>query len=425
MTCEQYVTLVTDQVRVKKVHPYIRKELTDHINDQASRYIEEGASEEEGYRHAVREMGDPVAAGEELNAIHKIHFPGVGFGVMVFLLLVTVPLMGQLVSLTDVISAKDALLWQVRHVIAGILLCLLISLVDYKVIQKLSAAGLLLMDVLFIAAVVQNFNGYVRLGPAAFQTLSLTPLYLPLLGGALYALRGKKVRRLWPLLLCAGLTAVLLFVLQGVPLAAEQALGTILMLLPAGRMLDTDHGKYDRIVGIVLVLTVILSAIAIVWQGNAAKIPAEFMYQESISRSWRWSRWIGNSDAAAAAVRLGTTNVMSDGTFLGIAAVCGKLAAVGIAAVLLVAAAAVIKFSLHQGNALGKMLGIGCGYSILLQTGFSVISCFCAGNPLGMGLPIFSYGGTGMAVYAAIIGTVLSLAAYRDITPMELCMDMN
>lgn len=225
------------------------------------------------------------------------------------------------VRVKNVISAKDALLWQVRHVIAGILLCLLISLVDYKVIQKLSVAGLLLMDVLFIAAVVQNFNGYVRLGPAAFQTLSLTPLYLPLLGGALYALRGKKVRRLWPLLLCAGLTAVLLFVLQGVPLAAEQALGTILMLLPAGRMLDTDHGKYDRIVGIVLVLTVILSAIAIVWQGNAAKIPAEFMYQESISRSWRWSRWIGNSDAAAAAVRLGTTNVMSDGTFWESAAV--------------------------------------------------------------------------------------------------------
>lgn len=42
-----------------------------------------------------------------------------------------------------------------------------------------------------------------------------------------------------------------------------------------------------------------------------------------------------------------------------------------------------------------------------------------------MGLPIFSYGGTGMIVYAAIIGTVLSRGAYRDITPMELCMDMN
>ncbi len=423
MTCEEYITLVTDQVRVKKVHPFIQKELMDHITDQASRYIEEGESEEEGYRRAIREMGDPVAAGEELNKIHKIHFPGAGLGAMALLLIATVPLMGQLVSLTSAISAKNAVLWQSRNAAAGILLCLAVSLVDYKIIQKMAAAGLVLMDILLIAAVFQNLNGYVRLGPVAFQTVSLVPLYLPLFGGVAYALRREKALRLWPLLACAGLTAVLLFVLQGAPLASTQVVGTIMMLLSAGEMLDVDHRKYDRIVGMALVLAVILSAMIIAWQGNAAKVPTEFTYQESVSRSWQWSRWIGKSSTAVAAVKLGTTNVMSDGTFLGIAAVYGKLAAAGIVAILVILAGAVIVLSIRQRNLLGKMLGIGCGYSILLQTGLSVISCFCVGNPLGMGLPVFSYGGTGMAVYAAIIGTVLSLSAYRDITPLELCMD--
>lgn len=39
---------------------------------------------------------------------------------------------------------------------------------------------------------------------------------------------------------------------------------------------------------------------------------------------------------------------------------------------------------------------------------------------LGTGLPIFSYGGTGMLMNAMILGMLLSIAAYKDVTQLEL-----
>ncbi len=60
------------------------------------------------------------------------------------------------------------------------------------------------------------------------------------------------------------------------------------------------------------------------------------------------------------------------------------------------------------------------GCAILLQTVLGVLSAFLSEWTLGTGLPIFSYGGTGMLMNAMILGVLLSLAAYKDVTQLEL-----
>ena len=67
---EKYLQAVLEQIRCKKVHPYIREELMGHIQDQIEDNRKSGMSEKEAEEAAVRDMGDPVEIGVEFDRIH-------------------------------------------------------------------------------------------------------------------------------------------------------------------------------------------------------------------------------------------------------------------------------------------------------------------------------------------------------------------
>lgn len=68
---EKYLQAVLEQIRCKKVHPYIREELMGHIQDQIEDNRKSGMSEKEAEEAAVRDMGDPVEIGVEFDRIHR------------------------------------------------------------------------------------------------------------------------------------------------------------------------------------------------------------------------------------------------------------------------------------------------------------------------------------------------------------------
>ena len=68
---EKYLQAVLEQIRCKKVHPYIREELMGHIQDQIEDNRKSGMSEKEAEEAAVRDMGDPVEIGVRLRACER------------------------------------------------------------------------------------------------------------------------------------------------------------------------------------------------------------------------------------------------------------------------------------------------------------------------------------------------------------------
>ena len=68
---EEFIKSVTDQIRCVRARAGVAKELSNHIEDQTVAYEEEGDSHEEAVKRAVREMGDPVEVGVELDRIHR------------------------------------------------------------------------------------------------------------------------------------------------------------------------------------------------------------------------------------------------------------------------------------------------------------------------------------------------------------------
>jgi len=76
--CE-YSKTVCEQIRWKKAHSIISKELEDHMIDQKSAFVAEGLDEEAAIDKAIEEMGDPVLVGSELDRTYR---PKVEWGIV-------------------------------------------------------------------------------------------------------------------------------------------------------------------------------------------------------------------------------------------------------------------------------------------------------------------------------------------------------
>ena len=75
MKTDEYLELVTEQIRSRIARDPIREELYVHMLDQKEAYMDEGMSEEEAERETIQGMGNPVKIGEEFDRIHRPQMP--------------------------------------------------------------------------------------------------------------------------------------------------------------------------------------------------------------------------------------------------------------------------------------------------------------------------------------------------------------
>lgn len=68
---EEYLQTVLEQIRCKKAHELIRQEMEVHLEEQICDYMAEGMTRDEATEAAVKDMGDPVETGVELDRIHR------------------------------------------------------------------------------------------------------------------------------------------------------------------------------------------------------------------------------------------------------------------------------------------------------------------------------------------------------------------
>ena len=68
---EQYLNVLLGQVRCKKVHFYIKEEISSHIEEQIEANLLDGMTKEEAEKAAIADMGNPIETGVALDGIHK------------------------------------------------------------------------------------------------------------------------------------------------------------------------------------------------------------------------------------------------------------------------------------------------------------------------------------------------------------------
>lgn len=67
----EYLNDVCNQIRWKKAHYIICEELENHIIDQKAAFVQMGMDEETATDKAIKEMGDPILVGSELDQTHR------------------------------------------------------------------------------------------------------------------------------------------------------------------------------------------------------------------------------------------------------------------------------------------------------------------------------------------------------------------
>lgn len=434
MRTEEYLTILTDQIRCRMARGAVREEIRCHIEDQTAAFLSEGMEQAEAEEAAVREMGDPVETGNELNRIHR---PRMAWGMIG--LIAALSLAGYLIQnfMQEKWIAAGAGAWSSPYsfvyMLAGLAVMMAACFADYTRIAG-RAREILILLYLFLAVSpavlgILSINGsasWIYL-PMTGITLNLAYVQLiivPIYAAVLYRYRGQ------------GMSAVLKAVLWMIPSVLLMArrpniiLAGVLLLTYLVVLAAAVWKKWFRVprkpvlAGIaVFAAGMPAAAAALTWlfgEGyqrerlRAVLDPSgsEAGYGASLVREvLGGSRMLGG-DAAD------ITRLPDLGNFVlsGVIVYYGIIAAVLLAGLILFLFVRFMRISLRQKNQLGMLMGTGCSAVFLLELilyilnnlGVVYVDSYC---------PFLTSGGTGMIVMYLMLGILLSIYRYQNTAP--------
>ncbi len=132
---KDYLEQVLHQVRYRRIHPELSKELENHIQDQKSAYMAEGLEEEEALTGALKQMGDPVVIGTQLDRAHRPRLEG--SMVVLIVLLILAGMVLRFFSSPQVFDGLEYYYTQMGVTLLGSGLMFLLYTLDFTILGKL------------------------------------------------------------------------------------------------------------------------------------------------------------------------------------------------------------------------------------------------------------------------------------------------
>ena len=181
---KDYLTQVCEQIRWKKAHGIVSKEIEDHIIDQKNDYVSKGIDPELAIDKAILEMGDPIQIGTDLDSIYK---PNPEWRLIILTSLMII--LG--VVIRSFITYDYQMPWKLTNSIISIIIgtgfMMMAYFLDYSIIGKNSRKiyytliGLTIL-VLIRGPMLHGQNYYVKYIMLLFPTI---------FAGIVYSLRNK------------------------------------------------------------------------------------------------------------------------------------------------------------------------------------------------------------------------------------------
>lgn len=219
MDVSEYIDAVTGQMRCKRARGMVAKELSDHIDDQAESYVKEGMEPEAAALEAVRQMGDAVEVGMEMDRLHRPRLDKKVIVAVGIFSLAAIFFQTMIVQALRTANINDASSKMVPlQVLFGILLMAAILYLDYTILGK---HPVVLWMILMCLPFVQNVSGIHWYGDRVCMYVFMG-LMIPAYVGIVYHYRKKG----WLGLLCS-----LLWLFAGVFVYLREMNRTFLGLL--------------------------------------------------------------------------------------------------------------------------------------------------------------------------------------------------
>lgn len=446
--CE-YIEAATSQIRARRARDMVARELTAHMEDQAAYCREQGMSEAEAEKEAVRQMGDPVEVGISMDQIHR---PQTDWKMIVMLACLCV--MGFCLQtafnrevirayllqegapvVLDLFSGVSRNLLMVLPV--AVMLGVLVCMVDYTVILRHVPWFIcFVLFTLWIEAWViwGDFSGW-RLYSIYWHYL-LVPLYASLL----YRCRGRGIRGFVGGILLLGILGILRgFKAMTSFMGLRFSLVLMVMLSVAvicGWYGERKRGRLICLWGGAL-LAFCMAALSMLLLGGfrserirAILHPYEYAngggYYVVMVRSWlgRCTLW-GNPEAAAQYAQNYVGGYFTDGSFVAgsgnilyLFLRYGIVPGVLVCLIFLGCIGYFLYRCLWQKNQLGRVTGTGCCMVFLAEFAGNLLSNLGV-LPCNAKLPFLSYSGIDIGIWAVLMGFVFSIIRYQNLLPAE------
>lgn len=447
MKTEEYLHVLTDQVRCKMARDEIQDEIRCHIEDQTAAYISEGMEPDKAEEMAVREMGDPVEVGQDMDRIHR---PKMAWGMisLIVILSITGYVLRQIMYAitssiensmpTDLstpgISSGWVMRFELPMLILGLVLMIGICYVDYTRIAQRARelmAGyliLLLLGITFFGGSVNGARRWITVGGMfTMNIVNLLWLTVPLFAAILYRYRGQSYKALvkgllWMLVVewimrYFGenfVAAYILFLVYNTIIVAAVYKGWFCI-----RKKPVLFG----IGGIVLLSPIWLTGLFLIVGKMYQKerilaflgIGENMGYQLEICRKMLAGSSVLNGNPefhelltmSPANSHLLTCVIASYGIFAG-----------GVLAVLLVLLfMRFARISLQQTNQLGMVMGTGCTILSLIQVVVFIAENTGIINGFDTYCPFLGTGRSGMLTSYILLGILLSIYRYQNTAP--------
>lgn len=424
---EEFIMKITEQMRCVRAREHVAKELKDHIMDQAAAYEEHGRSHEEALQEAVREMGDPVEVGMELDRIHR---PQTDYKMIGMAFLFSLGGLFLLYTTGGMSAVPGDFARQCFYLLLSFVVMAGMYFLDYTFIGRYAHVIYIVLTVLLIVRVVllpmpEGYYGFPDMRLFVY-------LYLPVYGGILYQMRGKGYAAVgWAIILLM-ITAALSEKLPSSMHAGLVVYGVcmILLLCAIRREWFAVNRKVAAaaVTGVLVLIPAALFVVMVCGDGEDSfrmmRIRAFLNPEEYASGAGYLYAWIrqqaasvrlvGPSGGIAFTDWLGEPYTYRSEPFILLQIVCryGLLAGAALLlafGIFIVHAFLVVK---RQKNQLGYILSMAC-FLVFLANCTAGILANTGYYPLtGMQFPFVSYGIGAAVTYAVLLGLLLSI--YRN-----------
>ncbi len=389
-----YCAQICSQIRWKKTHKSITRELQNHLQEQRDAYIAQGCPEEEAEDKAILFFGDAVAIGAQLDRIHRPKSQWLCFGILALLCL-----SGLYTQNLAALSAPYGMMPQLASYLLGAAVL----------------AGVYFLDVSFLSKYAIWFYGAVVASCVVLWTM---PIYVNLrscivflvplaIACGVYHCRGW---RYWGI----GVSMLLAAVLFGLSAWANQAAGMLLTLASMLTVLPfaickgwfrVKQGWGLLLWALPLLLGAMMAGVAVMNRGLSRFYPNDSYIMGIIREVLQNARWFGMGQPLARTPPAMHTDYIL--TF--IIGRFGWIAFGFVTLLLLMLLVLCFRAVGKQKSVLGQLVAFS------ITVGFTVqMLSYCLTN-LGivhlpsLTLPFVSYGSFANLIHFALLGLMLSV----------------
>lgn len=435
MTREEYLSVVEEQIRCKQVKSVIREELEAHMEDQKEAYIYKGKSEEEAELLAVKEMGDPVVTGQQLDKVHRPKtdwvLPLLAVGISIVGIIVQCMIFPYMDNTQIQESyAANTIIYNV----IGIAVMLALFFTKYNLLGlypwHIYGLYLIIMTVAMKIAESQSYYKMLILGNLGWM------LFVPIFAGFVYRYREEK----WKGIVKSIAILVLNWIIQMCVMAtfsgAYFLVATFCCLITIGAAIlkGLYHGnKARQIISYVAIVVGIPTAMLcdILW--NSGKVMGLATYQieriraifnmNEYSNMYGYSALIARQQISQASWFGGEgmglldklPGVHSEYIITGIFSFWGIGAATALLLVIALFLTRAFRLSLFQKNRMGFLLGIATSSMLIVKSICYVCANFGWIPGTCVDMPFLSYGMCNTIMNYAYLGLILSVYRYTNV----------